>query len=367
MPFQILSADSDAQRWTGLVEGLDAKHRDIHYLPDYGRIYARSYGFAPLLALYEEPQGYVLQPFVRRALRDLAFLKDSNGANFTDIANPYGYGGPLCSAGDPGAARELYGRFAGAFALWCDDERIASEFASLHPFMVHDQLALIQPDLKPDYQKDVVYIDLRQSEDELLRGLRKGHRSSIALARRSEVRVEPVAPSAANLDKFNALYHATMVRNDAAQRWFLPSEYFDTTMECLGPERSTLFFALVDGKVESGCLVMHAFSTGYYHFAATSAEHRNLGVNNLMVFETALWLKGRGYERYHLGGGVTNREDDMLLRFKAGFSPLRAPLYTYFCVRDRAVYDELCDRKRVHEIATAGRESESGLLPLYRR
>jgi len=80
-----------------------------------------------------------------------------------------------------------------------------------------------------------------------------------------------------------------------------------------------------------------------------------------------LWAKRSGYRRYHLGGGVTSKADDSLLRFKAGFSDLRAPLYTYFCVRDRAVYDRLCERKKAYERETAGTESASSFLPLYRR
>jgi len=69
----------------------------------------------------------------------------------------------------------------------------------------------------------------------------------------------------------------------------------------------------------------------------------------------------------HLGGGVTAKEDDSLLRFKAGFSADRAPLYTYFTVRNRAAYDELCARKRAYERQTNGTELQSDFLPLYRR
>ena len=85
------------------------------------------------------------------------------------------------------------------------------------------------------------------------------------------------------------------------------------------------------------------------------------------MLETALWARRSGCSRYHLGGGVTSTGDDTLLRFKAGFSDRRAPLYTYFCVRDQVVYDRLCERKRAHERSTEGRESVSDFVPLYRR
>jgi lipid II:glycine glycyltransferase (peptidoglycan interpeptide bridge formation enzyme) len=112
---------------------------------------------------------------------------------------------------------------------------------------------------------------------------------------------------------------------------------------------------------------MHDFGTAYYHFAGNRDAHPELRANNLTMYETALWAQKAGYVRYHLGGGVTSRADDSLLRFKAGFSDRRAPLYTYFCVRSPRVYELLCERKRAHERATTGKESTSDFLPVYRR
>ena len=60
-------------------------------------------------------------------------------------------------------------------------------------------------------------------------------------------------------------------------------------------------------------------------------------------------------------------ETTAYFEFKAGFSDLRAPLYTYFSIRDQVVYDRLCERKRGYERATAGAETASDFLPLYRR
>jgi hypothetical protein len=369
MDFEILSAQGrHAARWTALIQDLPPAHHDVHYLPEYGRIYGDTYGFAPSLAVYEAEAGYVLQPFVLRPLKVLPFLADApDAASFADIANPYGYGGPLCNAPDAQSRRHLYTAFAKAFASWCDEKKIASEFASLHPFMVQDQCPMIRDVLASTYEKDVVFIDLTADEESIIKQLRKGHRSSITLARRSGVRVEKVEVSVTNLLEFKAMYEATMARRQAAQRWFLPQDYFANTVCNLGEGRTSLLFAKVDGEIESGCLLMHDFRTAYYHFAATWAKRPELGVNNLLVFEAAIQTKHAGFTKLHLGGGVTSSPDDSLLRFKAGFSDRRAPLYTYFCVRNRTVYDTLCERKRAHERATIGQESISDFLPLYRR
>jgi hypothetical protein len=368
MTFEILSAEKDLARWTALVDALPPEYRDIHFLPEYVRVYRDSYGFGAHLAVYAADEGFVIQPFVRRPLRELAFLAHAaDGENFSDLANPYGFGGPVSNAADPEVARRLYRAFAGEFAEWCDREGIASEFASLHPFFVTNQLSLIQGVLAARQEKDVVYIDLTGDESKIAKGMRKGHRSSVALARKGGARLEKVETSETNLAVFGELYAGTMVRRQAAERWFVPENYFSSLARNLGAQRTSLFFAKVGDETESACLLMHDFATAYYHFAATRAARPELGVNNFMVLETAIWAKAAGFARYHLGGGVTRDQDDSLLRFKAGFSDRRAPLYIYFCVRDRAVYDELCARKKAYERETTGAESFSDFLPLYRR
>ena len=368
MPFEILSEAGGAERWAEEIVALPRALRDIHYLPDYGRIYRDVHGFIPLLALYRSKEGCVLQPFVRRPLCTLPFLASKSDAGaFSDVANAYGYGGPLSNAAEAITARKLYAQFAACFATWCEQQGVASEFASLHPLMAEHQRMLIGDTLALRHDKDVVVIELGGNEAGIEKGLRKGHRSSISLARRAGVRVEKVEPSDANVALFSAVYHETMLRRHAAERWFFPESFFTATIRNLGPQRSSLFFASLDGQIESACLLIHEFATAYYHFAATRATRPELGVNNLIVWEAAMWAKSAGYSALHLGGGVTSNQDDGLFRFKAGFSAKRAPLYTYFTVRDRAVYGVLCERKRSHERATTGAESTSDFVPLYRR
>ena len=171
MGFEVLSAEGEgSQRWTALVNNLPVQRRDIHFLPEYGRIYRDSYGFEPLLAVYSHGDQYIIQPLVRRPLSRLPFLAHAaDAAAYWDIANPYGYGGPLSSADDPAVGYTLYQRFAEAFAAWCDAENLASEFASLHPFMEDHQRRLIGETFTLRHEKDVVLIDLSQGDESVCR------------------------------------------------------------------------------------------------------------------------------------------------------------------------------------------------------
>ena len=191
MPFEILSADGkNAERWSTLIEALPPELRDIHFLPEYGRIYRDTYRQEPFLAVYEEDGDAVLQPFVRRPLADLPFLKSSADARqFADIANPYGYGGPLCTSRDRDVAQHLYRSFADNFATWCEREEIASEFTSLHPLLVEHQLPMVETVLSPRFEKDVVVISLAGDEVALRSQLSRGQKSNVAKARRAGVTV----------------------------------------------------------------------------------------------------------------------------------------------------------------------------------
>lgn len=218
MSFEILTADgASGERWSRLVAALPPPLRDLHFLPDYGLIYRDTYGQEPLLAVYQDDSGVVLQPLVRRALDDLPFLAGT-GEHAADIANPYGFGAPLASVTGP-TGHALMRRFVGEFDAWCDRERIASEFASLHPLLIEHQLPALLDLRRPERTKDVVVVPLAGGEDALRAGLSRGQRSNIAKATRHGVQVERVPADPAHLAIFSELYYATMHRRNAAARW----------------------------------------------------------------------------------------------------------------------------------------------------
>jgi hypothetical protein len=54
-----------------------AAGRERYPLPsEYGAIYRATYGCQPLLAVLGDERRFVVQPFVKRPLNDLPFLKD---------------------------------------------------------------------------------------------------------------------------------------------------------------------------------------------------------------------------------------------------------------------------------------------------
>jgi hypothetical protein len=365
--FRVLRCDGDdLDDWRRCIDRLPADRRDIHYLPEYGRIYRLTYAQEPFLAVLEDAGGIALQPFVRRRLHDLPFLHDrAAGERYCDIANAYGYGGVLVS-GDVDEASRVRA-FEAAFLDYCRSERYASEFASVHPRFGVERLIAQTGTAAPMRQKSVVYIDCACDEAQRWGRLRKGHKSSITKARRSGVQVDLVDPTAANFAQLNRLYTDTMRRNNAQARWFFPEDYFRNCMESLGSARCSLFFARIDDQVIAASIVIHAFDTAYYHFSGSNAEYQALGAGNLLVYEISRWAHDCGYRWLHLGGGVSNAEDDSLFRFKSGFSDITRDLYVYGRILHEPTYAALCALKRSHEAATGAAPARIDYFPLYRR
>ena len=73
---------------------------------------------------------------------------------------------------------------------------------------------------------------------------------------------------------------------------------------------SALFFARLGGELVAAYLLIHDEHTAYYHFGASDERWLALRPNNLLMYETMLWAKGRGCAAYHLGGGVSSDEND---------------------------------------------------------
>lgn len=350
------------------MDRLPPQQRDIHFLPEYGDVYRKTYGHEPFLAVFGDEQRFVMQPFVKRRLNDLPFLKDRKILEpYYDIASPYGYGGPVFRCDSSKDAEELFVAFDAHFVEFCRREKLASEFTSLHPLLEGWPVVIRSGMAILERRKEVVYIDLLGSEAQRWKAMRKGHKSSITKARKSGVQVRKVEPTAGHFDQLNRLYYETMERNNADQRWFFPKDYFKNCFECLGENRISLFFAYVGETPASASILMHEFDTVYYHFSGSESRFHEYCPNNLLVFEIATWAEAKGYRRFHLGGGVTSSREDSLFAFKSGFSDTTAELYTYHRVLDRPTYDRLCALKKEHELAAMGKVAESDFFPLYRR
>lgn len=341
MGFELLHPTNDRDKWLRTIYQLPQALQDIHWTPDYMAA-EELRGHQARLATYTYRDYVVAQPII---------IRDVQGT-MRDVSSPYGYGGPASNHG-----QQLYAWFNESFVSWAMENRIVTEFCAIHPFMTAHQLGLLKslPGIQPKTRKEVVWIDLKSDFAEQYHANRK---AGIKKAMKEGVKVKGGTP-----DEFIRLYRLTMLRKQAAARWYFTDEYLNALCD-LG----IVWYACVGDLVISAALVLRTIDgTAYYHLAANADVYPRVAANDLLVDYMAMSAAATGCKRLHLGGGATSDPTDPVLFFKSGFSDLRAPAMSYFRVFDEQAYAGLCAEKKRREVADTGTEFGTSFEPLYRR
>jgi hypothetical protein len=265
-------------------------------------------------------------------------LRDIPGSDRRDVITPYGYGGPV----GPGLSD-----FYDEYGYWCEDRGVVSTFIRFHPLFENHRDAGLR--VHTAFSNPTVGWRL---EGDLLSSMHGKHRNTVRKAMKSGVTVDVV--SAPALDPFVAMYARTMARQEAADYYNFPAEYW-TRLAGLD-DRLVLFDAVHDGETVASALCLRGDRWLHYHLGATDDRARDLGASNLLLYEAAVWGQLQGLEEFHLGGGAGGRES--LFAFKERFSPTgRREFWTGKAVHDEDAYRRL----------SGGAEIDfEGFFPAYR-
>lgn len=304
MAFSILELDSP--EWTSRLGSLPDHKRDVHFYPQMYAPYVATYGWAAKAALTVEGEDFIIQPF----------LLTHDG----QMRHAYNFGGPI------GAHKENAGAFAqhrASLWKWGVEHSVTSCFITLNPFLyTHQCMFLNEHGNLVQHAKEVVFIDLNNMK---LRGTTR------RLANKAQglgAQVMTVSPTKENVQVFNEIYTNTMDRAKAKEYWYTPPKFFQELLLLAGGK---LMLVTYKGEVEAGCIIIPSYANRicYYHYAGSYNRYPQDGISHMMVLAAAEFAKSLGCDKLHLGGGVTADPNDGLLTFKAGFSDLRAPVYTY--------------------------------------
>jgi len=246
-------------------------------------------------------------------------LPESCGPGF-DAVSPYDFCGPLLNRESPGEVWQ-------ALCAWARQRRIIAAFLRFHPFCGHAERWQTLNGLEIVHSADNVVVGL--SDDDTMLSLFKPQvLRDVKVARRAGVTCSVERAAARGMDAFVPLYWASMDRLGAEPYYRFPSRFFDSLIQGVG-EVVKFAWATIDGDSAAAALLVLDDQTAFYYLACSSELGRKSCAMNLLVVESARWLHGMGYERFHLGGG-----SPALRHFKERFGPGRVP----YCV-GRAVFD----------------------------
>ncbi len=161
-----------------------------------------------------------------------------------------------------------------------------------------------------------------------------------------------------DLAKFVEIYYENMQRLSANPSYYFSIDYFKNLMDS-NEFVSELFVAEKDGEIIAGAIMTICNRIMQYHLGGTKNEMLLYSPLKLIIDSARIYANELGCNYFHLGGGYSG-VDDLLFRFKAGFSKDYFEFKVWRKVVNIQVYNELVARKFGDKIPNAS------YFPLYR-
>ncbi len=274
----------------------------------------------PVFILYEDARGFWLHA---------AHLARIPGGDGFDLQSSYGYGGPVSNC-DVASFRADAWR---AYGQFCKDTGVVVEFVRLHPLAPWQTYpGSVQAD------RQTVAINLKSGD----------WRASYEVRCRTAVRKAVKAglmviecPQTDIVQRFAAFYREGMKRIGATPFYLFGDNYF-TAMA--GVPGLRLLACVLDGEWLAAGLFLAGGDSLEYHLSATTDHGRRHSATNLLIDAAAQLAASEGLSMVYLGGGTDASPENALLRFKAGFSPVRLTYCYGYAIHDPDRYSMLRDR-----------------------
>jgi acetyltransferase-like isoleucine patch superfamily enzyme len=336
--FTILELDNP--EWSVIVE------RSIEY--DF--YHTQSYNFLdkehnPILCVFAFGTDFIAIPLIIRAIPNSVYF---------DCTSVYGYAGPISNLVFNCISMEIKSQFAKELMLFFKKKKIVAAFSRLHPlinnYLIFDDFGNIVNSNK------TVAIDLRLTPEEQKQQYRKSNKYEINQLRKNGFEVVE-AKSKGDIDAFINIYNETMNRLNASKEYYFDDDYFHSFLDnsCYS---SVLLVAKKEGVVAAGAIFTVNNKIMQYHLAGTLEKFNKFSPMKLILDEARLLGNHLNLDFLHLGGGVSNSEEDTLFKFKSGFSNNWYQFKTWQLVVNQERYNQLVLENNI--------ETDGGYFPLYR-
>jgi Uncharacterized protein involved in methicillin resistance len=290
--------------WNKYIDTSNVGMSDIYFCEEYCKLYERESTKA-MAYIYDDGTDRMLFPFLVSPIPGTDEL--------FDFETPYGYGGPVCSSGNP----EFLSAAWEGFISECSNMSIVAGFVRFHPILGNQKYLGSRFSFIDD--RKTIAIDLKPSMEDIWGSqIHSKNRNVIRKAVSAGLRYE-VDSEFKYLDRFKRLYNETMDKLSADSFYYFPDEYYDALRTGLYG-RSYLATVWLDDKLVSSAIIMYSDNYGHYHLAGSDRDYLGLSPNNLLLWETACELKKMGKSLFHLGGGTNSDPDNSLFSFKKKFS-----------------------------------------------
>lgn len=313
----------------------DFPEKDIHYHPDYLKLFQDFLGTKGIYMLYGNDKNYILSPYFERKISE----------KYLDLVSTWYFGGPIYNIQDKKLLPGIFQNFRKAFNKYCQKNDIVSEFQRLNPILSNHKLFQNNPNLY--YDRKIVYIDLKKDLEMLYDEYSRHTRKNINKAKQCGLRVFR-SENKNSISKFIEIYSEAMKRRNTKDFYFF-NEMFFTNLFKIFKDEAKLFQVEYDGKIISSSIELGKYNILYDYLRGSNPEYFYLRPNDILIDEIIKWAKSSGYKYFVLGGGQSSSPEDGLFKFKTSFSSTTKEFYTYRKVHNLEEYtrlSELCGRKQ---------------------
>lgn len=310
---------SDLQKWKSYFQQLPEDLQGIYHSPEY-LIFLENVGLGQAVCqIFSQNDRFVYFPAL---LRELPF-----GADGFDSISSWYYGGPLTNYPDwqPFTERWSYAIMQGRKQL-----NIICEFIRCDPNL-HNH-GLIGPPFIVDLNRSTVFVDLKLSWDEIVRGFSSQNRRNVKQARKRGLKIQ-IDNTPSVWHRFAEIYQAEMIRKNAPQHLRFNDQFFLKLSKLKG---FTLFIVNFENEIIGGFIAAHAGNVAHHYLSAVQYDHWHNRPNNLLFTEVIQHFYRKGYRLFDFQGGRKG-----VFRFKTNFSKLRRHFYTASCIFDQNGFDAL--------------------------
>ena len=319
---------SKGEQWNDYLKRLSSVAQDIYFTPTYYSLY-QNYGDGEALCFVFEKDGNIaLYPFLKNPITPLGYELDKE---YYDIQGAYGYNGLIASTNEVAFIAEFWKEFD----AWCQENDVVAEFMRFHPLMKNYKLG--EGHFKLIHDRNTVYLDLTQTEEEIFQGFDKSTRKHIQKAEQT-IEIRPAHYSEENVEIFNCIYRENMEHVHSIPYLFFSLEHFRNMFQMEDIE----FFIAYQDDIPIACY-SGLVSKEYYgnYLRASLTEYNKTGVNTLMYWSMIKSAKAHGCHYVHFGGGTSGDPDNSLLKYKMNFSKTLSEFWIGKKVHNQEIYNQV--------------------------
>lgn len=324
---------SDKTEWRNTLSCLLTSQQDTYFTPDYYSLY-QNYGDGEAQCFVFEKDGNIaLYPFLKNAITPLGYELDKE---YYDIQGAYGYNGLIASTDDVA----FIGEFWKEFDAYCQKSDIIAEFMRFHPLIKNYRLG--EGHFKLIHDRNTVYLDLTQSQEEIFQGFEKSTRKHIQKAEQS-IEIHPAENTEENVEIFNRIYRENMEHVNSIPYLFFNLQHFRNMFQ----QENIEFFIAYQGDTPIACY-SGLVSKEYYgnYLRASLTEYNKTGVNTLMYWSMIKSAKAHGCHYVHFGGGTSGDPENSLLKYKMNFSKTLSEFWIGKKIHNQTIYDQVVEQWR---------------------